>query len=249
MDMTLEHRRTASAWHDGYWSPLYAYASKGEVGPGIDTEIHQLLDLVEGGRLDYDARDMVAEHARLTALLDHVAPHLAADTAERLGRAEGYAAAADWVYDLLDGPWEEHLRTSARRIKAGLQAQDTALLEELPRPLTSTIQTGRIEHACLWPRPDRDAVDAFAAWDRARPLVRDAHRQAYQSAVHETILARCDELLNGTPRLPPGLRQIDIDGTRFVGAFTAFHSPQLFDLDPTKARAIWGLGRRGEAGS
>lgn len=238
MDMTIEHRRTASAWHDGYWSPLYAYASREEVGPGIDTEIRQILDLIEGGWLDSDTRDMVAEHARLTALMVHVTPHLAADTAERLGRAEGFAAAAYWIYDRLDGPWEEHLRTSATRTEAGLHSENSDILEDLPQPLSSTIQMGRIERECLGPRPDRDDVAAYAAWNQARPSIHDAHKNAFQTAVRETILARCQEILRDTAMLPPGLSQTNIDSARLLGASIAHHRPELFHLDPTQARSI-----------
>lgn len=55
-------RQTASEWHSGQWSPLYAFASTGSIEPGLEAEISDCL------------RDASLEETkRLQAILDFIA--------------------------------------------------------------------------------------------------------------------------------------------------------------------------------
>ena len=101
--MSVEHRRTAAGWHDGYWSPLSAYASTGTVFPGLDNEIRDCLDLVErsGPAVDLDPID---ETPWLTSLLHQIEPDLAAIEARTICRADGLSASVEWQRQALSNP-------------------------------------------------------------------------------------------------------------------------------------------------
>jgi len=65
-----DYRRTASRWHDGQWSALYAFASSGTVTHGISSEIRQCLE----SDTHKVSREKANEAECLSALLEYVEP-------------------------------------------------------------------------------------------------------------------------------------------------------------------------------
>ena len=61
-------RETASAWHGGQWSPLYAFASSGTVVRGAASEAEHCLHHYTDDATDED-------RAALRALVDYLAEH------------------------------------------------------------------------------------------------------------------------------------------------------------------------------
>lgn len=63
-------RETASNWHGGQSSALYAFASTGTIIEGLEAEIRDDLRLLRAGQ--YSADEINAETPRLSALLAYV---------------------------------------------------------------------------------------------------------------------------------------------------------------------------------
>ncbi|MGH7484025.1 MAG: hypothetical protein ACREMY_00290 [bacterium] len=63
-------RRTATDWHGGQSSPMYAFSSTGSIVEGLEAEIRDDLKLLVAGQ--YSAAEINAETPRLSALLDYV---------------------------------------------------------------------------------------------------------------------------------------------------------------------------------
>ena len=68
-------RETASAWHGGQWSPLYAFASSGTVVAGAASEAEHCLRFYTDDASDTD-------RAALRALVDYLAEHEPAEEDE-----------------------------------------------------------------------------------------------------------------------------------------------------------------------
>ena len=61
-----DHRNTASGWHGGQSSPLYAYASTGSIVPGVLGEVDDCLQLLHAGQ--YDSADIFELEPELLSL-------------------------------------------------------------------------------------------------------------------------------------------------------------------------------------
>lgn len=235
--VSREHRLTASAWHDGYWSPLYVYASSGAVLPGLDDEIGQCLDYIEssGPGTDFDP---VNEHRRLTELLHHVQPQLAADKARRIGRGEGYAAADAWQHDTLNGPWSDHAKATAQRVHQALKDNNPEVVRTLPAPTGSDHDIRRILIMSGWLQPDTNDQAAHARWVAARGSIWTAYQTSFHEAVRETVNAACERILSHAFMLPPGLHTRDLASARFLGADTALTRAASLTMSSLAAQAI-----------
>lgn len=64
-DRVSNYRRTASYWHGGQFSPLYAFASTGSIIPGLEREVRERIHEADDQRLYSDA-------TKLRNLLNHV---------------------------------------------------------------------------------------------------------------------------------------------------------------------------------
>lgn len=64
------HRDVAAEWHDGQWSPLYAYASSGAIVDGLTTDI--IADIRSCLAHDDNTEPDTYQAGRLLDLLDHV---------------------------------------------------------------------------------------------------------------------------------------------------------------------------------
>jgi hypothetical protein len=201
--MSDEHRRTATLWHGGQSSPLYAFASTGTVVPGIDHEIWDCVAIVERGELGVDA-DPVEEHERLLALLHHVEPEVAIGKAREVGREHGENAAAWWQQDALGGRATGDTASTARRVLQGLDDGDPVILDTLPGWVDGYTATD-LQGDCDWPEPDFDDRDAHRRWDTVLSDLWSAYQTARHDAVRESVIRSCERELADAGTTPDGM--------------------------------------------
>jgi hypothetical protein len=247
--ITAVHRRTASAWHDGDWSPLYAYASTGAVLRGLDREIRECLDVVERGELDLEL-DPVVEHERLLALLRAVEPEIARAKAREIGVEDGETAAAWWQQDVLGGRATGDTSAVARQVLAGIEDGDPAILDAL----TTSIEGYTAEDLqadCDWEEPDVDDRPAHGRWEATRPELWDAYQTACQESFHDAVAAACQREVGETrtptslqeptmsvPIRRPQVAEKHLARACYQGADVAAIAASGFLLTPSEARAV-----------
>jgi hypothetical protein len=233
---SLEHRLTAAGWHEGHWSPLYAYASTSDVFPGLDDEIRDCLDYIErsGPLADFDP---VHEHARLTSLLHQVEPELAALNARAIGRTEGHSAMTEWQQDAHTGPRSDRVET-ASRLRRAIDDGDPGLLDELPGESDELYIARRVEVTSGWLEPGMDDQPAHDHWAASRSRIWEAYRSGFHDSVMETADAWSRAVLEGTPIPPAGLTERYLSSARYLGAEAALTDAATHRFSNAEAQAV-----------
>ena len=183
------HRQTAAEWHGGQSSRLYAFASSGNVVPGIVEEIEVCLAVAERGLLDAGV-DPDGQPERLRELLHHVQPELAAATAREIGREHAKNATAWWQQGALGGRATGDVAAVARRVLQGMDDGDPAILDILPSPAEGYTAT-ELSADCGWPEPPLEDRSDRARWDAAQPTIADAYTTAFIDEVWASVTQTC----------------------------------------------------------
>lgn len=242
--MSAQHRRTASAWHDGQWSALYAYASSGSITRGLDSEIVECLDTVERGDLDLEL-DPVVEHERLLALFQEIEPEIARLSAEDLGADDGERSAAWWEQDTIGGRATGDTKAVAQRVLDGVEDGDPEVLDSLMDTVSFSSQE-EIEAQCGWDEPDLDDWNAHVRWERERLIIWDAYWGALQESFEAGVVVACRRELADPERAIPGAahsRRLEVDErhlavARHMGAGAAAAEASGHRLTGAEATAI-----------
>lgn len=194
------HRQTAAEWHGGQSSPLYAFASTGNVVPGIVEEIEVCLAVAERGLLDAGV-DPDGQPERLRELLLYVHPESATAKAREVGREHAKNAAAWWQQGALGGRATGDSAAVARRVLQGLDDGDPAIIDMLPGPVEGYTAT-ELPVDSGWPEPLLEHRSDHARWDAAQPAIADAYTTAFIDEVWASVTQACrSELADGEPNL------------------------------------------------
>ena len=121
--------------------------------------------------------------------------HMLLGAVRHIGAEDGAAAAEWWLQDPIGGRASGDTAATARRILAGIDDGDPAVLDTLPQPGTGTsagAPNGDPRAATGW-----DDVVAHLQGEY-RQQVEDAYREGYTAAVTDAVAAACRRRLHPT---------------------------------------------------